>query len=208
MYSWSVILLQHPYITLDFSPHVYFLWCMYNWKQFTQINYCLVWSIPWLNQSIFIYFIIIIYVFILLFLQIISNGKIRNWCWSLHEELTLFMPVNSPSDYFPRGIVLNILTSCDTFQPIKLHYPHPKNNKQIYLEMKWYFTYCDVYHVLWRCCHTLSHLPCVACYFLTGNTIRVNITDIDLTGRFQVHQIAFVITRWPSKCVILEVWKE
>ena len=41
------------------------------------------------------------------------------------------MPVNSPSDYFPKEIVLNILTSCDTFQPIKLHYPHPKNNKGI-----------------------------------------------------------------------------
>ena len=43
------------------------------------------------------------------------------------------MPVNSPSDYFPREIALDILTSCDTFQPIKLHYPHPKNNKQLYI---------------------------------------------------------------------------
>ena len=42
------------------------------------------------------------------------------------------MPVNSPSDYFPREIVLNILTSCDTFQPLKLYYPHPKNNKWLY----------------------------------------------------------------------------
>ena len=41
----------------------------------------------------------------------------------------LCMPVNSPSDYFPWEISLDILTSCDTFQPIKLHYPHPKNNK-------------------------------------------------------------------------------
>ena len=51
---------------------------------------------------------------------------------TLHEELALFMPVNSPSDYFPREIALYILTSCDTFQPIKLHYPHPKNNKDLY----------------------------------------------------------------------------
>ena len=36
------------------------------------------------------------------------------------------MPVNSPQDYFPREIALDILTSCDTFQPIKLHYTHPK----------------------------------------------------------------------------------
>ena len=29
---------------------------------------------------------------------------------------------------FPREIALYFLTSCDTFQPIKLHYPQPKNN--------------------------------------------------------------------------------
>ena len=43
------------------------------------------------------------------------------------------MPVNIPSDYFPREIALDILTACDTCQPIKLHYPHPKNNIYIYM---------------------------------------------------------------------------
>ena len=65
-------------------------------------------------------------------------NKIRNFCWSLHEELTLLMPVNSPSDCFPREIALNILTSRTTFQPIKLHYPHPKNNKLQYPLKKLY----------------------------------------------------------------------
>ena len=48
--------------------------------------------------------------------------------YMIHEELTLFMQVNIPCDYFTREISLNILTSCDTFQPIKLQFPHPKNN--------------------------------------------------------------------------------